>query len=127
MLDEDIILKLNELNINDLVELQYAIKHILEEREVSEDVIKEALEFLYRKNSGSVRFTQLTLYLEKTGLKRESISKKVIEMWKKYYQFAESGCPIGEEASDDNPIYPIYEGERFHHICYLKPKYNIMR
>ena len=82
------------------------------------------MECLYRKSSGSVRFTQLTLYLEKTGLKRESISKRVIQMWKKYHTFTDSGCPIGESMSNENPIYPIYEGTIYHQICYLKPRYE---
>lgn len=116
--------RLKELTDSELVEIQYAIKHILEEREVSEELIKETIEYLYSKESITLRYTDLTLYLEKVGLKREAIAKRVIEMWKKYPRFAESGCPIGEEASDENPIYPIYEGNRYHLICYIRPRWE---
>lgn len=118
--------RLKELADSELVELQYTIKHILEEREVSEELIKETIEHLYSKKGTalSIRYTDLALYLEKAGLKREAIAKRVIEMWRKYPYFAESGCPIGEIESESHPIYPTYEGNRYHLICYLRPRWE---
>ncbi len=123
-LEESIKAKLKELTDNELVELQYAIKHILEERGVSESVLKEAVEKLYKVSGGLLRYTNVVLYLERAGYKRESIAKRVIDMWKKYPFFAESGSPIGEVESDENPIYPIHEGIRYHLICYLRPRWD---
>lgn len=125
-MEESIKAKLKELADNELVELQYTIKHILEEREVSEDLIKETVEYLYSKKGTalSIRYTDLVIYLEKAGLKRDAIAKRVIDMWRKYPRFTESGCPIGETESDSHPIYPIYEGNRYQLICYLMPRWD---
>lgn len=118
--------KLKELTDSELLELQYAIKHILEERGISEDVIKETIGKLYEKKGGSLRYTDITLYLEKAGFKREAIAKRVIEMGKKYPHFAHGGCPIGEVESEENPIYPTYEGVRYSHICYIEPRWEMI-
>jgi len=116
--------KLKELTDSELLELQYDIKHILEERGVSEDVIKETVGKLYEKIGGSLRYTDLTLYLEKAGFKREAIAKRVVEMWKKYPHFAHGGCPIGEVESEEHPIYPTYEGVNYSLICYIEPRWE---
>lgn len=72
-MEESIKAKLKELADNELVELQYSIKHILEEREVSEELIKETVEYLYSKKGTalSIRYTDLAIYLEKAGLKEK--------------------------------------------------------
>lgn len=125
-MEESIKAKLKELTNSELVKLQYAIKRILEEREVSEELIKETIEYLYAKEGTalSIRYTDLTLYIEKAGLKREAIAKRIIEMWRKYPHFAESGCTIGEVESESHPIYPIYEENRYRLICYLRPRWS---
>lgn len=53
--------QLKDLSTNELIEIQKSIKRIIEEREVSEDVIKRAIEYLDSITRGSVRYTDLTL------------------------------------------------------------------
>ena len=65
------------------------------------------------------RYTQLTLYLERQGLRREAIARRMVDIWKKNPRIAEGGCPIGEQESSENPIYPYVEGVRYYQICYL--------
>lgn len=113
--------QLKELSTNELVDLQRDITKILQEREVSEDVIKSAIEYLAK--SGSDRYTDLTLYLEKQGLKRESIARRMVDMWKKDPFIASGGCPIGEQESPENPIYPYVDNVKYHNICYLKKRW----
>ncbi len=116
--------QLGELSTNELVELQKNITRILQEREVSEDVIKSAIEYLYSISQyGFVRYTDLTLYLEKQGLRRESIARRVVDMWRKNTYIAEGGCPIGEQESSENPIYPYVDNVRWHNICYMKKRW----
>lgn len=115
--------QLKELSTNELVGLQRNITQILQEREVSEDVIKSAVEYLYEIQNGSVRYTDLTLYLEKQGLRRESIARRMVYMWRKNTSIADGGCPIGEQESDKNPIYPHVDNVRYHQICYLKKRW----
>ena len=115
--------QLKELSTNDLIELQKAITKILDEREVSEEVIKEALDYLSKIGFDTPRFTRLTLYLEKQGLRREAIARRVVAMWKKNPLIAQGGCPIGEQESNENPIYPYVDGVRYHLICYLQKRY----
>ena len=111
--------QLKGLSTNELIELQKAITKTLDEREVSEDVIKGAIEYLYKIGMSTPRYTQLTLYLEKQGLRREAIARMMVDMWKKNPFMAEGGCPIGEQESSDNPIYPYVEGVRYPQICYV--------
>jgi hypothetical protein len=115
--------QLKDLSTSELVELQNSITRILQEREVSENVIKDAVEYLYKLQNGTVRYTELTLYLEKQGLRRESIGRRVVDMWKKYPGFAHGGCPIGESECSENPIYPNVDGVRYPHICYLEKRW----
>lgn len=115
--------QLKDLSTNELIEIQKSIKRIIEEREVSEDVIKRAIEYLDSITRGSVRYTDLTLYLEKQGLKRESISRRIVDMWRKNTDIAEGGCPIGEQESDENPIYPYVDNMKYNMICYLKKRW----
>ncbi len=115
--------QLGELPTNELIELQKNITRILQEREVSEGAIKSAVEYLYSILPGSVRYTDLTLYLEKQGLKREAIARRMVDMWRKNTFIAEGGCPIGEQESPENPIYPYVDGVRWHNICYLKKRW----
>jgi hypothetical protein len=115
----EILEQLKDLTTVELVELQINITKILQEREVSEDTIKAAVEYLYGTSRGSVRYTDLTLYLEKQGLRRESIARRVVDMWRKNPRIAHGGCPIGESESDENPIYPHVDNTRYPHICYL--------
>lgn len=123
-MEESIMAKLGELSDSDLLDIQYAIKHILEDREISEDTIKKAVDYLYKKCSGQFRYTDLVMYLEETGFKREAINKVIIKMWKKYPFFAHGGCPIGEEDTLERPIYPTYEGIKYSNICYLEPRWE---
>lgn len=111
--------QLKGLATNELIELQKAITKILDEREVSEDVIKSAIDYLTKIGMSTPRYTQLTLYLEKQGLRREAIARRMVDMWKKNTSIAEGGCPIGEQESSENPIYPYVEGIRYYQICYL--------
>lgn len=115
--------QLEDLSTNELIELQKSIKRIVEEREVSEDVIKGAIEYLDNITRGSVRYTDLTLYLEKQGLKRESIARRIVDMWRKNTSMGEGGCPIGEKESDENPIYPHVDNMKYNMICYLKKRW----
>ena len=124
-MEESIRVKLGELSDSDLLELQHAIKHTLEERGASEEVIKSAVEKLSEQHRGSVRYTDLVVYLESAGFKRDAINKKIIEMRNKYFYFDESGCPIGEIDTPERPIYPTYEGVRHADICYVKPRWEI--
>ena len=111
--------QLKDLSTNELIEIQKAITKILDAREVSEDVIKDAINYLTSIGMSTPRYTQLTLYLEKQGLRREAIARRMVDMWKKNPVIAEGGCPIGEQESSGNPIYPYVEGIRYHQICYL--------
>lgn len=123
MTEKSIELQLKELSTNELIELQKTITRTLDEREVGEDVIKEAVEYLYKISlMGMPRYTQLTLYLEKQGLRREAIARRVVDMWKKNPVIAQGGCPIGEQESPDNPIYPYVDGVRYPHICYMQKR-----
>jgi hypothetical protein len=115
--------QLKDLSTVELVELQKGITLILQEREVSEDVIRSAIGYLYGISRGSVRYTDLTLYLEKQGLKRESIARRVVDMWRKNPYIAEGGCPIGEQESEENPIYPHVDNVKWHNICYMRPRW----
>lgn len=115
--------QLKDLSTVELVELQRDITGILQEREVGEDVLKSAIEYLYKLQNGTVRYTDLTLYLEKQGLKRESIARRMVEMWKKNPTIAHGGCPIGESESPENPIYPYVDGVKYHYICYLEKRW----
>lgn len=126
MTDKSIYDQLKDLSTNELVNLQKAITQTLEERDVSEDVIKEAVRYLksIQPYGGSVRFTTLTLYLEKQEIRRESIARRLVNMWKKNHSMSQSGCPIGEQDSHENPIYPHAEGVIYNHICYID--YNNM-
>ena len=124
-MEESIKARLGELSDSELLELQYAIKHTLDERGVSEEVIKSAVEKLYGQHGGLLRYTDLVEYLEGAGFKREAINKRIVEMWKKYPHFAEGGCPIGEEETFERPIYPTYEGVRYGHICYVRPRWDV--
>jgi hypothetical protein len=115
--------QLKDLSTVDLIELQNSITRILQEREVSEDVIKSTIEYLSNISRGSVRYTDLTLYLEKRGFKREAIARRVVDMWRKNTNLADGGCPIGEQESDENPIYPYVDNTRYHMICYLQKRW----
>lgn len=123
-MEESIMTKLGELSENELLDIQNAIRQILEDREISEDTIKSTVEYLYKKYSGNFRYTELVLYLEKSGFRRDAINKVVVKMWKKYPYFAHGGCPIGEEETLEHPIYPIYEGVRYNLICYIGPRWE---
>ena len=123
-MEESIKARLGELPDSELLELQYAIKHILDERGISEEAIISAVEKLYGQHGGLVRYTDLVIYLEGAGFKREAINKRIVEMVKKYPHFAHGGCPIGEEETLERPIYPTYEGVRYANICYVKPKWS---
>jgi hypothetical protein len=115
--------QLKDLSTNELIEMQKSITRIIEEREVSESVIKAAIEYLDSLTRGSVRYTDLTLYLEKQGLKRESIARRIVDMWRRNTNIAEGGCPIGEQESGENPIYPHVDNVRWHNICYMKKRW----
>lgn len=115
--------QLKDLSTVELIELQKSITRIIEGREVSEEVIKIAIEYLNSITRGSVRYTDLTLYLEKQGLKRESIARRVVDMWRKNSYMGEGGCPIGEQESEENPIYPYVDNVRWTNICYLKKRW----
>ncbi len=115
--------QLKDLSTVELIELQKSITRIIEGREVSEEVIKSAIEYLGSITRGSVRYTDLTLYLEKQGLKRESIARRVVDMWRKNSYMGEGGCPIGEQESEENPIYPYVDNVRWTNICYLKKRW----
>ena len=119
----EILEQLKDLTTVELVELQINITKILQEREVSEDTIKSAIAYLDSITRGSVRYTDLTLYLEKQGLKRESIARRVVDMWRKNTSMGEGGCPIGEQESDENPIYPYVDNMKYNMICYLKKRW----
>jgi len=123
-MEEYIMAKLSELSDSELLDIQQTIKHILEDREISEETVKSTVDLLYKKHSGNLRYTELVIYLEKAGFKRESISKVVIKMWKKYPFFAHGGCPIGEEDTLEHPIYPTYEGIKYNQICYIQPRWE---
>jgi len=115
--------QLKDLSTVELIELQKSITRIIEGREVSEEVIKSAIEYLNSITRGSVRYTDLTLYLEKQGLKRESTARRVVDMWRKNSYMGEGGCPIGEQESEENPIYPYVDNVRWTNICYLKKRW----
>lgn len=108
--------QLKELSTNELIELRKTIAKILDEREVSEDVIKDAINYLGR----GVRYTKLTLYLEKQGLRREAIARRIVDMWRKNPSIATGGCPIGETETSENPIYPYVDDVSYYQICYLQ-------
>ena len=116
--------QLKDLSTNELVDLQVSITKILQEREVGESVIKDAVEYLYKLQNGTVRYTDLTLYLEKQGLKRESIARRMVDMWRKNTNIAQGGCPIGEQESEENPIYPHVDNVRYPQICYLQKRWQ---
>lgn len=44
-------------------------------------------------------------------------------MWSKNTNIAHGGCPIGEQESDENPIYPNVDGVKYPHICYLEKRW----
>lgn len=115
--------QLEELSTVELIELQNDITRIVQEREVGEDVIKNAIDYLSDISRGSVRYTDLTLYLEKRGLRRESIARRLVDMWRKNTNIGEGGCPIGEQESEENPIYPYVDNMRWNNICYLKKRW----
>jgi len=122
MVERSIEGQLKDLSTNELIELRKTITKILDVREVSEDVIKEAADYLYRIGV-TLRYTNLALYLEKQGLRREAIARRIVDMWKKNPVMAHCGCPIGEQESIENPIYPYVEGVRYYQICYLEKRW----
>lgn len=120
MVEISIVNQLKELSTNELIELQKSIARILDEREISEDVIKEAINYFYNIGKSTPRYTALTLYLEKQGLRREAIARRVVDMWKKNPFIAQGGCPIGEVETPENPIYPRVDEVEYYQICYLQ-------
>lgn len=120
MADKNIESQLKELSTNELIELQKSITRILDGRDVGEDVIKDAINYFYSIGIYGPRYTQVTLYLEKQGLRREAIARRIIDMWRKDPFMAQGGCPIGEQESPENPIYPYIDETKYHHICYLQ-------
>lgn len=125
-MDNEILSILNKMQSSELVDIQYIIDEILYDREVDENTIIEAVRYLCSKSeSDSIRYTKLTLYLEGAGFKRDAIGRRFVMMWKKALNnknilIAEGGSPIGESDTEENPIYPRYEGERYHQICYVR-------
>lgn len=77
--------QLVDLSTNELIELQNSITRILQEREISEDVIKYTIEYLDSVTRDSVRYTDLTLCLERRGFRREAIARRVVNMWRKIH------------------------------------------
>lgn len=123
-MDNNITQRLKELSTSELTELHKEITRILDEREVSEDVIRDAISYLADRDplSIGIRYTKLTLHLEKHGLRREAIARRIVDMWKKNPSIAEGGCPIGEEETAGHPIYPHVDEVRYYQICYLKKR-----
>ncbi len=115
--------QLEELPTVELIKLQNSITRILQEREVSEDVIRSTIEHFDDIKRGSTRYTDLTLYLEKRGFKREAIARRLVNMWRRNTSIAEGGCPIGEEESEENPIHPHVDNVDYYQICYLRKRW----
>lgn len=111
---------LKTLNDWELISIQQDIRSILRNRKISEESVLKTLKNIKSSNFGTCRFTKLTLALEKEGFPRDAIANRVIDMVNSGVIENESGCPIGEADSEDNPIYPLVEGKRYIHVCYLK-------
>lgn len=104
-MDEEIIEGLDSLHNLELFVLYYDIKHVIEDKEISEETISNAIKDISKGSSLGERvpYDQLTLYLESKGYNRESISKKILDL-------------IGVGKLDfvqswTTKMHPIYEGK----------------
>lgn len=105
--------KLYELPMDSLLELQESIKIILNGREIDTDTVSYTIRHLCKIYHDSVwiRYTKFTLFLEKTGFKRESISRELINMVRKGLLNYSTDFPIFEEKeTPENPIYTLIDG-----------------
>lgn len=105
--------KLYELPMDTLLDLQESIKIILNEREIDTEIVSYAMRHLCKIYHDSVwiRYTKLTLFLEKAGFRRESISRELINMIRKGLFNFSTDFPIREEKeTSENPIYTLVGG-----------------
>lgn len=104
-MDKDIIEGLDSLYNLELFVLYYDIKHVIEDKEISEEIISDAIKDIGKDSSLGERvpYDQLTLYLESKGYNRESISKKILDL-----------IGVGKLDSVQSwttKTHPVYEGK----------------
>lgn len=105
--------KLYELSMDALLDLQESIKIILNGREIDTDTVSYVIRHLCKiyHNSVWIRYTKLTLFLEKAGFRRESISRELINMVRKGLFNFSTDFPIREEKeTPENPIFTLING-----------------
>ncbi len=64
-----------------------------------------------------IRYTKLTLFLEKAGFRRESINRELTNMVRKGIFVFSTDFPFPEEKeTSDNPIFTLIDGRPIIHI-----------
>lgn len=78
-MDDDIISGLVSLPSLELFVLYYDIKHVIEDKEIREEIILDTIKEISKDSSlgQKIPYDRLTLYLEGNGYNRETISKKI--------------------------------------------------
>lgn len=105
--------KLYDLSMDDLLDLQESIKIILNGREIDTETVSYTMRHLCKIYSDYVwiRYTKLTLFLEKAGFRREYISRELINMVRKGLFNFSTNFPIYEEKeTPENPIFTLVDG-----------------
>lgn len=103
-MDKDIIDELESFSNLELFWIYYDIKHVLEDKELSDDTVLNTVKELIKGSPiNSILYDKLTLYLEKQGYKRETISKKVLDLIRK--------DKLDWIQSWTTKIHPKYEGK----------------
>lgn len=99
--------------MSELLELQESIRIILNNREIDADTMSYVIRHLCKiyRDYVWIRYTKLTLFLEKAGFKRESISRELINMARKGLFNFSTDFPFHEEKeTPENPIYTLVDG-----------------
>ena len=98
-----------------LLELQELAMVILSGREVDTDVVSHAIKHLCNvyRDKPWIRYTALTLFLEKAGFRRESISRELINMVGEGAFTFSRDWPVVGKHTQENPIVPMHEGKQY--------------
>lgn len=108
-MDINIIEGLDSLPNLELFILYYDIKHVIEDKELNEEIIFDTIKELTKYSR--LQYDKLTLYLESKGYKRETISKKILDLI--------STGKLDYIQSWTTPIHLIYEGKEHVDIGFI--------
>ena len=114
-MDKDIIEGLKSIPDIELFILYYDIKHVIEDKEIDDEIILNSIKEINKKynfsESHHVSYDKLTLYLEKKSYKRETISKKILDLI--------GAGKIDFVQSWTTEMHPTYEGKKHVEIGFI--------